>query len=213
MTAKAIETRYDGYRFRSRLEARWYVFFKALGMTADYETEGYLVGTDRKPYLPDFWLPREKVWVEVKGAEEQLDVAALAKAAYSKHGLPATGRTEEGFAVRMLVLGKFDYMPSPVRVAGEWSGFAWPAHTVLTQRGGNLHQGRGYFAADGLHVMPHGGVVATARRGVRWDVRGTDWGNLVGGGATLACDCDATVISAYRAARSARFEHGEKGAA
>ena len=30
-TAKAIETRYAGHRFRSRLEARWAVFFDALG--------------------------------------------------------------------------------------------------------------------------------------------------------------------------------------
>jgi hypothetical protein len=27
MSAKAIETHYKGYRFRSRLEARWAVFF------------------------------------------------------------------------------------------------------------------------------------------------------------------------------------------
>lgn len=30
---KAIETRYKGYRFRSRLEARWAVFFDALGLS------------------------------------------------------------------------------------------------------------------------------------------------------------------------------------
>ncbi len=29
---KAIETRYKGYRFRSRLEARWAVFFDALSV-------------------------------------------------------------------------------------------------------------------------------------------------------------------------------------
>ena len=29
---KAIETEYNGYRFRSRLEARWAVFFDALGI-------------------------------------------------------------------------------------------------------------------------------------------------------------------------------------
>jgi len=30
---KAIETEYDGHRFRSRLEARWAVFFNAVGLT------------------------------------------------------------------------------------------------------------------------------------------------------------------------------------
>lgn len=52
---KAIETRYRGYRFRSRLEARWAVFFDALGIDWLYENEGYQIGQER--YLPDFWLP------------------------------------------------------------------------------------------------------------------------------------------------------------
>lgn len=36
-----IETRYKGYRFRSRLEARWAVFFDVLGVRWEYEPEGY----------------------------------------------------------------------------------------------------------------------------------------------------------------------------
>jgi hypothetical protein len=64
---KAIETRYNGYRFRSRLEARWAVFFDALGITYEYEKEGYDLGGIR--YLPDFWLPEQKCWVEIKGPE------------------------------------------------------------------------------------------------------------------------------------------------
>ncbi len=38
---KAIETRYKGYRFRSRLEARWAVYFDTLGWKWEYEKEGY----------------------------------------------------------------------------------------------------------------------------------------------------------------------------
>lgn len=38
---QAIETTYNGYRFRSRLEARWAVFFDALGIQWKYEREGY----------------------------------------------------------------------------------------------------------------------------------------------------------------------------
>lgn len=38
---KAIETEYDGHRFRSRLEARWAVFFNAVGLTYEYEIEGF----------------------------------------------------------------------------------------------------------------------------------------------------------------------------
>jgi hypothetical protein len=41
---KAIETRYKGYRFRSRLEARWAVFFDALGVEWEYEKEGFDLG-------------------------------------------------------------------------------------------------------------------------------------------------------------------------
>lgn len=62
-----IQTKFDGYHFRSRLEARWAVFFKTLGIPYEYEKEGYnLEGTW---YLPDFWLPQQDCWVEIKGQE------------------------------------------------------------------------------------------------------------------------------------------------
>lgn len=65
---KAIETKYKGYRFRSRLEARWAVFFTALGLRWEYEPEGFDLGSAGW-YLPDFFLPdlnNDGVWVEVK---------------------------------------------------------------------------------------------------------------------------------------------------
>lgn len=55
MSAKAIETHYKGYRFRSRLEARWAVFFDAIGVDWEYEVEGYSL-PDKTAYLPDFKL-------------------------------------------------------------------------------------------------------------------------------------------------------------
>lgn len=68
MQLRAIETRYRGYRFRSRLEARWAVFFDNLGLQWEYEPEGFeLPGGVR--YLPDFYLPALDVWVEIKGAK------------------------------------------------------------------------------------------------------------------------------------------------
>jgi len=70
---KAIETRYKGYRFRSRLEARWAVFFDALGVRWEYEKEGYDLG-EHGLYLPDFWLPDQDCWVEIKGSfQNQLE--------------------------------------------------------------------------------------------------------------------------------------------
>lgn len=41
MNIKPIETVYNGYRFRSRLEARWAVFFRAVGIEYQYEPEGF----------------------------------------------------------------------------------------------------------------------------------------------------------------------------
>jgi len=63
---KAIETIYKGYRFRSRLEARWAVFFDTLGIPFEYEKEGYDLGNGVY-YLPDFWLPTLGYWIEIKG--------------------------------------------------------------------------------------------------------------------------------------------------
>ena len=75
---KAIETVYNGYRFRSRLEARWAVFFDALGIEYQYEPEGFDLGEDGW-YLPDFYLPNEKLYVEVKGENPDDDYSLKLK--------------------------------------------------------------------------------------------------------------------------------------
>lgn len=64
MDIKPIETIYNGYRFRSRLEARWAVFFSEANINYEYETEGFDLNGEW--YLPDFWLPDFKVFVEIK---------------------------------------------------------------------------------------------------------------------------------------------------
>jgi hypothetical protein len=65
---KAIETRYKGCRFRSRLEARWAVFFDTMGWKWTYESEGYERNWNgqRHRWLPDFYLPEFKCLVEIK---------------------------------------------------------------------------------------------------------------------------------------------------
>lgn len=68
---KAIETEYDGHRFRSRLEARWAVFFNAIGLTYEYEIEGFEMDGTR--YLPDFYIPSLNRWFEIKGKPLSLD--------------------------------------------------------------------------------------------------------------------------------------------
>lgn len=76
MAIKAIETRYAGCHFRSRLEARYAVLFDSLGIKWQYEPEGYKLPSGY--YLPDFYLPdvfdrqpEPGVWFEVKPYNQQ----------------------------------------------------------------------------------------------------------------------------------------------
>lgn len=73
--ARAIETHYNGWHFRSRLEARWAVFMDALGVSYVYEPEVFDLGMVRGDstfsgntvrYLPDFWLPGVGCYLEIK---------------------------------------------------------------------------------------------------------------------------------------------------
>lgn len=79
---KAIETRYKGYRFRSRLEARWAVFFDSLGIQWEYEPEGFEFD-DGTRYLPDFLLKNMKHEVSY-GDKRFFDVYVEIKAAGTK---------------------------------------------------------------------------------------------------------------------------------
>lgn len=80
MAIKAIETQYRGHLFRSRLEARWAIFFDCMGIQWEYEPEGFDV--DGTWYLPDFrcvYPLGDKVLFEVKPlgympTQEQRDI-------------------------------------------------------------------------------------------------------------------------------------------
>lgn len=83
-----IETRYGNRHFRSRLEARWAVYFDVAGIEWDYEPEKFKTDNGQA-YIPDFWLPgvgsqddktfkRAGAYFEVKGPapdEEAIDKA------------------------------------------------------------------------------------------------------------------------------------------
>lgn len=61
---------YNGIRFRSRLEARWAVYFDIMEIPYIYEPEGICLWRGGV-YMPDFWLPRHHggCYAEVKPNE------------------------------------------------------------------------------------------------------------------------------------------------
>ena len=105
MQPRAIETRYSGCRFRSRLEARWAVYLNAIKAKWVYEPEGFVL-SDGTHYLPDFFVYRydsdenERArdwgyWLEVKPvaptAAESEKFAMLCRES-GHHGVIAHGR-------------------------------------------------------------------------------------------------------------------------
>lgn len=72
MNIQAIETTYHGYRFRSRLEARWAVYLDAIGIAWEYEPEGFDLGNGLW-YLPDFYMPAFGLFAEIKHGSDPLE--------------------------------------------------------------------------------------------------------------------------------------------
>lgn len=117
---KAIETSYAGCRFRSRLEARWAVFFDHLGIDWRYEPQGFDLRTRR--YLPDFYLhnfvytgstPTGGIWVEVKGHDGAANWATLVEATHELPATPEGGEwNDDDFSPRVLLLGPVPDMSS-----------------------------------------------------------------------------------------------------
>jgi hypothetical protein len=71
-----IPTWYSGVLFRSRLEARWAIFFDQLRIDWEYEPEAYRL-SDGRSYLPDFRLPKFNggIFAEVKPDDDDFDKA------------------------------------------------------------------------------------------------------------------------------------------
>lgn len=74
---KGLEAAYSGRIFRSRLEARWAILMDLLSINWDYEPSHYQVGPELY-YLPDFYLPEHRLWLEVKGPAF-MDAGSMAK--------------------------------------------------------------------------------------------------------------------------------------
>lgn len=185
---KPIETKYAGHRFRSRLEARWAVFFDHLGVEWEYEPEGYSVAG--RAYLPDFRLlslpyPRP-VLFEVKGPPIDDDDYEL-----MLHRL----------GIENVVLVAVGQIPRPDRVAayGPMDG------SGLARFSSNASPDVLWWtvcpscAAVGTELEALGGQILCGCDGHGAN-RGPKNGN------------HPRILAALTAARSARFEHGESGA-
>jgi hypothetical protein len=74
-TILAIPTEFDGWRCKSRTEARWLVFFKTFGIQYEFEPQGFVLN-DGSCFQPDLYLPSIRFWAEIKptylnGTEER----------------------------------------------------------------------------------------------------------------------------------------------
>lgn len=65
-----------GIRFRSKLEVAWATWLDAHRVSWEYEVDGYDFGRGLR-YLPDFWLPELRTFLEVKGILDDVDAAKL----------------------------------------------------------------------------------------------------------------------------------------
>jgi hypothetical protein len=189
VSTKAIETLYRGCRFRSRLEARWACFWDHLETRWEYEPQGFVVAG--RPYLPDFRLPNG-TWVEVKGSEDELDHDLMSAAA---------GELPGGADPRLLILGPMPEPPGLNRGNWAWLGFGaadFEGETIVTDSWWEFGDEGLPWPAVETSCAPPPSMGGDAE----WLVPVL---NMVG-------DVSPLVVAAYRAGRSARFEHGESGA-
>lgn len=188
-TIQAIETNYKGYKMRSRLEARWAVWLDAVKLVWRYEDQGFDLGENGGWYLPDFWLPELECFMEVKPHAKRNDEA------YFKCSYLAELSGREVWMVCDPDMKSIDLKNCWNVKAGYWdtkgdfklrSAFEMvaPPHTEF--RGDD----------DDLVALIHYKRSVAAdfcqRHGI--DANG-NW-----------------LVNAFRAFRSARFEHGESGA-
>lgn len=68
---KVLPQSYRGHIYRSKIEAKWAVFFTLLKIPYEYEPNAFDIG-DGEAYIPDFFLPDQNAYVEVKGSRPDI---------------------------------------------------------------------------------------------------------------------------------------------
>jgi hypothetical protein len=183
---QAIQTLYAGCHFRSRTEARWAVFFDAIGLEWEYEVEGYELPSGR--YLPDFFLPTLNVWFEVKGKPLSHDSNQVTQ----MHDLvKATSRT--------LYLAE-GYIPRDISDLADGRDFMW----MFGEGSGDNN----YLFCLCIHC----GQVGIEYAGRSGRIRCCINNEYELDTKNYNYD-DPRLVAAYMAARSARFEFGQSGVA
>lgn len=190
---KPIQTEYNGYLFRSRLEARWAVFFDACGIDYEYEPEGYQLDNGLM-YLPDFLLhgvvgrDEGDLFVEVKGKMTDLDAKKIN--CFVDMGFPDTEylqKSETGTLVVGAIPAGDDIRDiiQEIRDRAYYSGNErWPYEF-------------NFETIDGDHFGCYPGINKNG------------YFELFGDDCSYLCDMDEVATEkAYRLARQARFEHG-----
>lgn len=87
----------------------------------------------------------------------------------------------------LLILGPVERAGALVDAkTGEHAGYSQPTHTVLSFRKGDVFQGTASFYATGIDIEPDGGLVGDDGPDIRWNTRGSEWGNWVGGVSSSA---------------------------
>lgn len=208
----AIPTRYAGCHFRSRLEARWAVFFDALGIRWEFEPEGF-TGCLGEGYLPDFWLDlgadehlsgalRERgLYAEVKPTQRALHADGQKIGACIDYDATPLSRTG------LLILGP---VPEPATAA--------PLFSMLYWRKGVNHRRVAFYRGAASPPGPDGGDRWTLTT-LQFDSRVADCGfEGIPPAASPVAELFCVPLAgageldrALTAARSARFEHGQSG--
>lgn len=203
---KAIETVYNGYRFRSRLEARWAVFFDALDIKWEYEKEGFELGEAGR-YLPDFWLPEHRYWIEIKASHPPIE--DLKKIQTFAWGMP----DDEvylfdipDFRPPFMDFSKPQYLPD---FAGAW-GRLFSQYAEPDDFEGDCAQTWTQCTDCMLERRPVTFGVAYSKymKNHAAQAHGVSKENKHAG---IGCDDTRDLVQAYLAARQARFEFGQSG--
>lgn len=229
---KAIETRYAGCRFRSRLEARWAVFLNSLDIPWEYEPQGYVV--NGVPYLPDFlvWPGTDLAfWLEIKGTFPNTAELAKARGLAEGTGIPAYvywGQPEPPAP-------DLSHLDLDAYCGWDRDGYVWSNETGWRQYPQLPPSWQHGLRPTAFRFNPNG-KPETDKSGFWWwtecphcDRTMIKISGQVGWCPTFDDRLDSILeeigelyprfahrtprlLSAYTAARSARFEYGERGA-